>query len=56
MIGQGVGSDQLDQPTDFVFDKNGNLYISDSKNNRIQFYRLLENNVCSSSSSSKSLL
>ena len=43
--GSGSGSDQLDTPTDLQFDQNGNLYVSDSGNNRVQkFY--IDTNSC----------
>ena len=38
--GPGSGSDQLDTPTDLQFDQNGNLYVSDSGNNRVQKFQL----------------
>ncbi|CAF2189535.1 unnamed protein product [Rotaria magnacalcarata] len=46
--GQGNGIDQLNQPDDFTFGSNGNLYVADLSNNRIQLFRLKENNLCSS--------
>ncbi|CAF1266207.1 unnamed protein product [Adineta ricciae] len=41
---------QLKGPTSMAFDSDGNLYVSDSLNHRIQKYALLDNSPCSSSS------
>ncbi|CAF3844740.1 unnamed protein product, partial [Rotaria magnacalcarata] len=54
--GQGNGIDQLNQPDDFTFGSNGNLYVADLSNNRIQLFRLKENNLCSSAVSGLSPL
>ncbi|UJR29431.1 hypothetical protein I4U23_010643 [Adineta vaga] len=43
-------SNQLKGPTGMAFDSDGNLYISDSLNHRIQKYVLLNNSPCSSTS------
>ncbi|CAF1463101.1 unnamed protein product [Adineta steineri] len=47
--GQGIGPDELNVPTDLAFDSNGNLLVSDFKNNRIQLFRLIDNTLCSTS-------
>ena len=53
MIGEGDGADQLRYPTDLAFDRDGNLYVCDSTNNRIQRFELLESSPCKSASASK---
>ncbi|CAF4286899.1 unnamed protein product, partial [Rotaria sordida] len=36
--GEGSRSDQLSEPSDLSFDSDGNLYVVDSGNNRVQKY------------------
>jgi len=38
--GQGAGSNQLNGPIRFCFDVNGNLYVSDRVNNRVQKFAI----------------
>ncbi len=47
----GDASNQLNGPTSFAFDNDGNLYVSDSVNHRIQKLILLGNSPCSPTSS-----
>ena len=53
--GQGNHSDQLSEPTDLAIDSDGHLYVSDLKNHRVQRFRLRDNSVCPSFSSSSKL-
>ncbi|CAF4421481.1 unnamed protein product [Rotaria socialis] len=54
--GKGNGTGQLNQPVEFTFDSNGNLYVADLSNNRIQLFRLKENNLCSSAVSASIIM
>ncbi|UJR24876.1 hypothetical protein I4U23_006245 [Adineta vaga] len=45
---QGNSSHQLNVPNDITFDMDGNLYVSDFNNHRIQVFRLIDNQSCSS--------
>jgi sugar lactone lactonase YvrE len=44
-------SNQLNNPQSLAFDNDGHLYVSDSFNNRIQMFNLIENQPCSPASS-----
>ena len=46
--GTGSASDQLDHPWSFSFDSDGNLFVADSANNRIQKF-VLDTNSCGES-------
>lgn len=50
--GTGNSNDQLKQPADLKFDLEGNLYVSDLQNHRVQRFQLLQNEPCRSPSSS----
>jgi sugar lactone lactonase YvrE len=39
----GINSDQLSMPSALAFDSNGSLYVSDSKNHRVQKFEILHN-------------
>lgn len=43
----GSASDQLSSPTSIAFDSQGNLYVCDRKNHRIQKFALTSNQSCS---------
>ncbi|CAF0944405.1 unnamed protein product [Adineta steineri] len=44
--GMGKASNQLHDPFDLSFDNNGNLFVSDSNNHRVQFFNLIDNRPC----------
>ncbi|CAF4016462.1 unnamed protein product [Adineta steineri] len=50
--GQGMGNAtyQFNTPTDLTFDSEGNLYVCDNWNHRIQKFLLIENKPCSPTS------
>ncbi|UJR22994.1 hypothetical protein I4U23_026021 [Adineta vaga] len=50
--GQGSGKNQFYHPTDLDFDKDGNLYVCEAWNHRIQFFALIDNQPCSGPSTS----
>ena len=52
-LGQGNADDQLNGPTDLAFDSNGNLYVSDMWNNRVQLFTLIDNMECHSKSTGR---
>ena len=52
MIGQGDASDQFYHPTDLDFDSQGNLYVSEGWNHRVQFFALIDNHPCTEPSTS----
>ncbi len=49
-IGKGSSFDQFNEPRHIDFDNKGNLYVSDSRNHRIQMFALIENKPCSPTS------
>jgi hypothetical protein len=49
----GSESDQFNYPNDIAFDNQGNLYMNDQNNNRIQIFALIDNRPCSSASTDK---
>jgi hypothetical protein len=44
-------TNKLDNPQSLAFDIDGNLYVSDASNHRVQMFMLIENPPCSSVSS-----
>jgi hypothetical protein len=44
------GADQFNTPSDLAFDSEGNLYVCDSWNHRIQMFSIIDNESCSSTS------
>ncbi|CAF1144804.1 unnamed protein product [Adineta steineri] len=50
--GRGNRTDQLNHPTDLAFDDEGNLYVCDSYNNRVQMFQLIDNQLCSKGNNS----
>ncbi|CAF0749152.1 unnamed protein product [Rotaria sordida] len=50
--GQGNESNQFFHPTDLAFDNQGNLYVSEGWNHRVQFFALINNRPCYESSTS----
>jgi hypothetical protein len=43
----GTGASQLNSPRDLGFDSQGNLYVSDQSNNRIQKFAIQLSSNCS---------
>ncbi|CAF4295281.1 unnamed protein product, partial [Adineta steineri] len=43
--GQGSSSDQFDLPADLSLDREGNLYVTDMMNNRVQKF-LIDKSSC----------
>jgi len=41
--GKGNQSNQLSHPINFVFDKENNLYVTDSQNNCVQTFSIVKN-------------
>jgi hypothetical protein len=50
---KGSESDQFDWPNDLAFDNEGNLYVSDQNNHRIQMFAITDNHACSPASTNK---
>ncbi|CAF1154893.1 unnamed protein product [Adineta steineri] len=50
--GEGSESTQFHHPTDLDFDSEGNLYVSDAWNHRVQLFTLIDNEPCAESSTS----
>ncbi len=46
MLGEGAANNQFHHPTDLAFDSDGNLYVSDAWNHRVQFFALIDNQPC----------
>ncbi|CAF0800140.1 unnamed protein product [Rotaria sp. Silwood1] len=44
--GEGNENNQFHHPTDLAFDDDGNLYVSDAWNHRVQFFALIDNRPC----------
>ncbi|CAF0971364.1 unnamed protein product [Adineta steineri] len=53
--GRGKASNQLHDPFDLSFDNNGNLFVSDSNNHRVQFFNLIDNRPCHAPSPSTTI-
>ena len=47
IVGAGNATNQLSKPSDLAFDSQGNLYVMDMENNRVQMFALVENQPCS---------
>ncbi|CAF1025405.1 unnamed protein product [Rotaria sordida] len=52
--GEGNKSNQFHHPTDLAFDSDGNLYVSDAWNHRVQFFALIDNRPCQAPSTASS--
>ncbi|CAF4644533.1 unnamed protein product [Rotaria sp. Silwood1] len=54
--GQGNASNQFFHPTDLAFDNQGNLYVSEGWNHRVQFFALIDNRPCYVPSTGNSII
>jgi hypothetical protein len=50
LLGEGDESNQFHHPTDLAFDSQGNLYVSDAWNHRVQFFAMINNDPCQETS------
>ena len=55
-MGQGNDTDQLSKPADLAFDLQGNLYVMDMENHRVQMFALIDNEPCSPQSTGTKIL
>jgi hypothetical protein len=49
-LGGGNAANQLERPNALAFDNDGNLYVCDCWNNRIQMFKIIDNDPCSATS------
>jgi hypothetical protein len=50
----GQSNREFNAPKDFAFDNEGNLYVCDTNNHRIQVFVIIDNQPCSATSTSNS--